>query len=181
MARVGFIQDELDLKMLVLYIMSRVAAPITFNQLLELALCDAGVDYFSLTQAVGDLVEKRQLDCIGDRYSISENGRRNSRICESSLTYSVRLRCNENLVKVNAALRREEQVQSGVELHKDGTCTVRLHLSDDSGELMDLRILTSSGQAGDALTARFKEKPEGVYHAVMAALEQQAEPKNTQI
>lgn len=52
MARMGFIQDEMDLKLLVLYIMARIAAPITFLQLLELALCDAGVDYFSLTQAV---------------------------------------------------------------------------------------------------------------------------------
>ena len=39
---IGFIQDDLDLKLLVLYIMSRAAGPITFLQLLELALCDAG-------------------------------------------------------------------------------------------------------------------------------------------
>ena len=46
MAPIGFIQNELDLKFLVLYIMARTAGPITFLQLLELALCDAGVDYF---------------------------------------------------------------------------------------------------------------------------------------
>ena len=44
MPPVGFIQNELDLKLLVLYIMSRAAGPITFLQLLDLALCDAGVD-----------------------------------------------------------------------------------------------------------------------------------------
>ena len=48
-------------KLLVLYIMARIAAPITFLQLLELALCDAGVDYFSLTQAVEHLVETEHL------------------------------------------------------------------------------------------------------------------------
>ena len=52
----GFIQDELDLKLLVMYIISRAAAPITFLQLYEIALCDAGVDYFSLNQAVQHLV-----------------------------------------------------------------------------------------------------------------------------
>mgnify|MGYP005800795071 FL=1 len=56
MARTGFIQNELDLKLLVLYIMSHAAAPVTFNQLLDVALCDAGVDYFSLTEVVGPLV-----------------------------------------------------------------------------------------------------------------------------
>ena len=44
MARTGFIQSELDLKLLVLYIMARTAGTITFSHLLDLALCDAGVD-----------------------------------------------------------------------------------------------------------------------------------------
>lgn len=88
MARMGFIQDEMDLKLLVLYIMARIAAPITFLQLLELALCDAGVDYFSLTQAVEHLVETEHLSREGERYAITEKGRRNSEICESSLPYS---------------------------------------------------------------------------------------------
>ena len=61
MAPIGYIQSDLDLKLLVLYIMDRAAAPITFNQLLELAFCDAGVDYFSLTQAVSHLVETEHL------------------------------------------------------------------------------------------------------------------------
>lgn len=86
----GFIQSELDLKLLVLYIMSRVAGPVTFLQLLELALCDEGVDYFSLTEAVGHMVETGQLERDQEqRYSITEKGRRNSEICESSLPYSV--------------------------------------------------------------------------------------------
>ena len=76
MARMGFIQDEMDLKLLVLYIMARIAAPITFLQLLELALCDAGVDYFSLTQAVEHLVETEHLSREGERYAITEKGRR---------------------------------------------------------------------------------------------------------
>ncbi len=111
MARMGFIQDEMDLKLLVLYIMARIAAPITFLQLLELALCDAGVDYFSLTEAVKHLVETEHLSREGERYAITEKGRRNSEICESSLPYSVRRRCDDNLVRVNETLMREQQVQ----------------------------------------------------------------------
>lgn len=120
MAPIGFIQNELDLKFLVLYIMARTAGPITFLQLLELALCDAGVDYFSLTKAVEHMVETGQLSKEGDRYSITEKGVRNSQICESSLPYSVRMHCDENLVKVNEALRREAQVRSQVSENKTG-------------------------------------------------------------
>lgn len=110
MSRTGFIQNEMDLKLLVLYIMDRAVAPITFLQLLDLALCDAGVDYFSLTEAVNHLTETEHLSLNGELYSITEKGRRNIEICQSSLPYSVRLRCDENLVKLNDALMRQAQV-----------------------------------------------------------------------
>lgn len=149
MARMGFIQDEMDLKLLVLYIMARIAAPITFLQLLELALCDAGVDYFSLTQAVEHLVETEHLSREGERYAITEKGRRNSEICESSLPYSVRRRCDDNLVRVNETLMREQQVQGEVLPNPDGTCTVRLRLADDSGPLLELSLLMPAAGQGE--------------------------------
>ena len=42
----GFIHDQLDIKLLVLYIMDRAAAPNDFATLTDLSLCDSGVDYF---------------------------------------------------------------------------------------------------------------------------------------
>ena len=170
MARMGFIQDEMDLKLLVLYIMARIAAPITFLQLLELALCDAGVDYFSLTQAVEHLVETEHLSREGERYAITEKGRRNSEICESSLPYSVRMRCDENLVRLNDVLKRAALVQTDLKPNEDGTCTVRLFFSDDSGPLMDLKLLSPSLRQGQLLSARFHDTPETIYHDIMALL-----------
>lgn len=171
MARVGFIQDDLDLKFLVLYIMARVAAPITFFQLLDLALCDAGVDYFSLTQVVQQLVDTEHLTRDDeDRYAITEKGRHNSEICESSLTYSVRRRCDENLIAVNDALRREQQIQASFSPNPDGTCTVRLYFSDENGPLMEMNVLSPSCAQGDTLVSRFKKEPELIYHKVMEVL-----------
>ena len=160
MARTGFIQNELDLKLLVLYIMSRTAAPVTFNQLLDVALCDAGVDYFSLTEVVGHLVETGHLEQNGQVYAITEKGRRNSEICESSLPYSVRMHCDENLGKLNGALKRAAQVQTGVEPHPDGTCTVR-------------KFLYPSQEKGWALAERFQETPEAFYHDLMTFLSEE--------
>ena len=170
MARVGFIQDELDLKLLVLYIMDRVAAPVTFVQLLDLALCDAGVDYFSLTQVVNHLVETEHLSLENDRYDITEKGRHNSQICESSLPYSVRRHCAENLIKVNDTLRREQQVRASLTPHADGTCTVHLYFSDDNGPLMDMQLHSPTCARGDAVVARFKKTPEQLYHRLMDVL-----------
>lgn len=170
MSRTGFIQNELDLKLLVLYIMDRAVAPITFLQLLDLALCDAGVDYFSLTEAVDHLTQTEHLKLDGELYSITEKGRRNIEICQSSLPYSVRLRCDENLVKLNDALMRQAQVQTGLQPNEDGTCTVRLYLADEAGPLMELKLISPSLAQGQTLTSKFQQAPEAIYHEIMALL-----------
>ena len=176
----GFIQSELDLKLLVLYIMSRVAGPVTFLPLLELALCDEGVDYFSLTEAVGHMVETGQLERDQEqRYSITEKGRLNSEICESSLPYSVRRRCDDNLVRVNETLMREQQVQGEVLPNPDGTCTVRLRLADDSGPLLELSLLMPAAGQGERAAARFKQAPEQLYHQLVQLLSVPEEREKT--
>lgn len=170
MSSVGFIHSELDLKFLVLYIMARAAGPITFLQLLELALCDAGVDYFSLTQAVNHMVETGQLSKEGEHYSITEKGRRNSEICESSLPYSVRMHCDENLVRVNEALRREAQIQAGVLDNKDGTCTLHLCLNDVGSPMLELKLLVPGRPQAIAMSQRFREDPASLYHKIIGLL-----------
>ena len=47
MGRTGFIRDQLDIRILVLYLMSRVAGPVDFVTLADLAFCDEGVTYFN--------------------------------------------------------------------------------------------------------------------------------------
>ena len=167
----GFIQSELDLKLLVLYIMSRVAGPVTFLQLLELALCDEGVDYFSLTEAVGHMVETGQLERDEEQhYSITDKGRRNSEICESSLPYSVRLRCDKNISIINRKLRRKSQVRASTEVRDNGTYTVQLNLDDDMGSVMDLKLMVVREDMAKVLSERFLKSPEKLYSKVMDLL-----------
>ena len=168
MTRMGYIQNDLDLKLLVLYIINRAVAPITFNQLLELALCDAGVDYFSLTQVVNHLVETEHLTAQGDRYEITETGRHNCKICEETLPFSVRRRCDENLVAVNEQLQREAQIRSELIPREDGTFTVSLALDDDAGNLFRLELLIPSQEQGQALVSRFKANPEQFYNTLLS-------------
>ena len=175
MSHIGFIQSELDLKLLVLYIMARTAAPITFLQLLELALCDSGVNYFTLTQAVEHMVETGQLERENDRYTITEKGRRNSEICENSLPYSVRMHCDENLVHVNDTLREEAQIHASVQPNNDGTHTLKLRLDDVGTPLFQLELLVPDPKQAQMMVRSFRRNPAALYHSLSALLIQQAE------
>lgn len=174
MPPIGFIQDDLDLKLLVLYIMDRAAGPITFLQLFELALCDAGVDYFSLAQAVDHMVATGQLTKEEDRYAITEKGRRNSQICEGGLPRSVRRHCDDNLIQVNAALRRESQVLARIMDREDGTATLCLSLEDDSSPLLHLALLSPGREQAERWAEAFQSDPSALYMNVIKLLDKEA-------
>lgn len=171
MARTGFIHDKLDLKFLLLYLMARVATPVDLATLTDLALCDEGITYFDFAECVSELVATGHLTLSSDGlYAITDKGRRNGEICESSLAYSVRRRCDRALVQVNATLRRNAQVRSELLPRQDGGTTLRLILDDEKGNLMTLDMLTVSPEQADLLGEKFRAEPEKLYLSILEVL-----------
>ncbi len=170
MAQHGFIHDKLDLKMLELYLMARVAGPVDPDVLFDLVCGHAGVDFFHFTEATAELVESGHLLLTDAGYVITEKGRTNSAACESSLPFSVRRRCTQELVAVNAALRRNAQIREEKKSHSDGSVTIRLTMDDDGGNLLTLELLCPTEEQADRLMAGFHAQPEKIYHDVLESL-----------
>ncbi len=172
MARYGFIHDKLDIKFLVLYLMARTEGPIDFTTLTDLSLCDDGVDYFVFSQAVSELVDSEHLKLESDLYSITEKGRKNGAVCEESLPYSIRQRCDKNLTALNIKLRLENQIRSEVLPRENGGFTVRLVLADNQDNLMNLDLYSPTMEQAQLQASTFRKHPEQIYRAVLAALQE---------
>ncbi len=166
----GFIHDKLEIKLLVLYIMARVATPINLATLTELTFCDGGVGYFDYMECVDDLLESEHLTRENGLYTITEKGRRNSAIGETSLPYSVRLKCDKNTADINVDLRREAQIRAEIEERDNGTQMLKLILDDDAGNLLTVQMLTGNKEHALRMGKRFREEPEYVYNGLLALL-----------
>lgn len=167
----GFISGKLEIKFLILYISARLAAPVPFESLQELCMCDAGVDYFSFSECLDDLVRTGHLSVDGSGlYAVTDKGRDNSSICESSLPYAVRLRADRKLSGVNEALRRSAMVRAEADPRRDGGWTVTLSLSDGLDEVMRLRLLVTREDMAQALQDRFRNNAEDIYTGIMDIL-----------
>lgn len=167
----GFIQDKLEIKFLILYIAARVIEPVPFDTILDLTLCDDAIDYFDFSECLADLVRTDHLTLSnGGLYALTEKGRRNSAICESSLPLSVRKHCDKNLEEWNRKLRRQRQVKASTERRPNGTYTVRLSLNDDKGGLMDLRLMMVDQTQAKAVAKRFQQTPEALYGQIVQLL-----------
>lgn len=165
----GFIHDKLDIKLLVLYIMDRAAAPIDFATLTDLALCDEGVDYFQYAEAVSELTASGHLDQQGELYSITGKGRRACAAGESSLSPVIRQRCGRRLEPLNQALKRKSQVRAHVEESPQGF-TVRLSMDDDQGSLLSLSLLAPTREDAQHIADGFLAHPDRVYNGLLGVL-----------
>lgn len=171
MAGRGFIHDKLEIKFLILYIAARVIEPIPFDTVLDLTMCDDAIDYFDFSECLNDLVKTEHLTLSEEGlYAITDKGLRNSQICESSLPYSVRLRCDKNIAIWNRKLRRKSQVRAAWDPRSNGTYTVRLNLDDDMGSVMDLRLMVVREDMAKVLAERFRKDPEKLYSKIMDLL-----------
>ena len=169
MARYGFIHDKLDIKLLVLYIMARVAAPIDFATLTDLVMCDSGVDYFLFAESAAELVESGHLTLDGECYAVTDKGRRACAAGESSLSPVVRQRCDRRLVPLNQALKRKAQIRAELR-PRPGGFDVCLMMDDDQGSLLSLTLLSPSQEEGQRIADRFLRHPDRIYNGVLGVL-----------
>ena len=168
---VGFIRDKLEIKFLILYIAARLSEPADGAAMQDLTMCDDGIDYFDYAECLNDLVKTEHLRLLEDgRYLITEKGKRNSAICESSLPYSVRQRSDKSIAAYNKAALRRAQVQSHITERENGTFTVTLALRDDVDSLMKLELMMADRSAAEALCRRFQQEPEAVYAGMIEML-----------
>ena len=165
----GFIHDKLDIKLLVLYIMDRVAAPIDFATLTDLSMCDSGVDYFQFAEAVAELAGSGHLDQQGELYSVTGKGRRACAAGESSLSPVIRQRCDQRLGPLNQVLRRKAQVRAEVKEQPQGF-DVCLSMDDDKGSLFSLTLLAPTREDAQRIADGFQDHPDRVYNGLLGVL-----------
>ena len=164
MARMGFIQDKLEIKFLLLYIASRLIEPVPFEAMQELAMIDDGVDFFDFSECMNDLVTSGHL-------TLSEDGLRNGQICESSLPYSVRLAADKNITVFNQKLRRRAQIRSEITPRPNGTYTVSLAFCDEQDSpLLKMELMVPKEVMAKDLADRFRKNTEQLYASVINAL-----------
>lgn len=167
----GFIQDKLEIKFVILYVMARVTAPIPMDGVQQLTMIDGGIDYFDFAECLNDLVRTEHLiRDENDLYTITAKGERNSGICESSIPYSVRLKADRELAEYNKMLLRKSQIRSGVTQNENGGYTLNMTLDDDIGNVMRLSLMITDETVGKEAAERFRRDPEKMYAKVLEAV-----------
>lgn len=166
----GFIHEKLDIKILILYILEKLPAPVTGVQLSDLTLFDGGFTWFDYTDCLAELVDTEHVTNEDGKYAITEKGRRNLSYIQSSLPYTVRVKADKLTAPVAAAMRRSSMIETTTEKERRGGYTVSLRLSDGVGEVISMRLAVPDEKQAAAIEKRFKDNAETLYNNILNLL-----------
>ncbi|MCL2343485.1 MAG: DUF4364 family protein [Firmicutes bacterium] len=169
MENFGYLQDKLDIKILILFLLRRLPDVIEPEKLYELITRSGTVGYFDYVECLTELeatghVQRQEAGC-----RITEKGVKGGAIIENSLPYTIRSKAEAAAAPVAASMRRSAMIKAG---HRkvQGGWTAELGLEDGLGEMLYLRLLVSSEDMTRRMEQNFRRDPEGVYGRIVALL-----------
>ena len=162
-------QEKLDIKILILFILRRLPDAVDAETLADLALADGDVGYFEYAECLAELEDSGHLTRSGRFYAITEKGDRNCSIVESSLPYSVRSRALKRIAPVEERMRRQAMITARHTLDEKG-CMVELAVADGKGEMIHLRLLCSGEEQARKMEKRFRKDAEAYYQKIVELL-----------
>ena len=166
----GFIHEELDIKILILFVLRRLPGVVDPSELSDLCRsCDEGFDYFEYSDCLADLIDNGLIAENEDGFSISEKGAKNVEIVENDIPYSVRSRAEKLLKPLRDRLRREAMIKTSHVNEKNG-CFVQLSMSDGEGDVINLRLLCGGEEQAKIMEKNFRKNAEAFYQQFIELL-----------
>lgn len=169
--RLGFIHGEMELKVLILFILRRLPERAAFDELTDMTLLtDGAIDYFDFTESLSDLERTGHVDKDGDGYLITEKGKVNGEAMETSLPYSVRVRAEKAAATLANLQRRRGMIEASHRMRNRGGFTVHLAMSDGLGPILSLDLLTGDDKQSALIEENFKKNAEKLYGKIVELL-----------
>lgn len=171
MQRLGFIHDMMDVKVLILFVMSKANYPMSAQEIYEVCYQDDCLSYFDVCTALPEMVQSGHV-CEKEegKYEITQQGRTDGALTEDSIAFTVKLRAQNAVERFNRKIRRSSYVQTKVVTRDSGDVSIIMSLDDDKGNLMTMELLAPDQRQGVRLARLFEKKAEMVYNLVMQEL-----------
>ena len=172
----GLVRDELDRKILILYVLSHLPAPVDSELLYEVCLCDNGLQYFDYSDCLQDLVSSGNVSEVEDEYAITEKGRRNAELVCTSLPFSVRSAADKLIAPAAEMLSRAALITAEKQETKQGTY-MHLAVSDGECSLLDMTIYCGDAEKAKQIKKNFRRYAEKYYSDFAASLSEKEKKK----
>ncbi len=154
----GFVKSNMDIKLMVLYALSKFHEPPTLEELSQVMLCDEGVNYFLLTQSLDELLLPQNIFLKRERYGLTRRGKDNLKECLPQLSLALQTRVDEALVLVNGKEDQEKFLKTEITEREDGSVLLHMSLSDETGLLFDSTMMIPTREQAEIIAESYRNE-----------------------
>ncbi len=171
--RPGGLQSRGEIRILILYLLDRIAKSVSEETLAGVLQDNGYANYFEIKDAMKDLTENGNLDTLSvdgtEHVALTEQGRRAIDFVEEDLPKTVRENAVRTLLRVLTKERNARDNHVRITEEGDGFA-VSFTMADHDTKLMELSVYTTTREEAETLKNNFTEDPARVYSAILASL-----------
>lgn len=161
-------------KLIILYMLNRVAFPLSNAQLSEFILGKGYTDYFTLQQTIFDLTETNLIrqESVNNTTlcHITEEGRTTLTYFQKKISLSIRKDIDNYLTEHKHELRNELSTPANYYAAENGEFAVRCRVLERDSVLLDLTLTVPVEAQAKAICSHWRDKSQEIYSTLMQSL-----------
>lgn len=165
-----FLSDPTDIKILICYTLSCVKAPQSRDSLSQVLTANGDVNYFSLFDAVEELIRDGFVTDNEGSLSVTDKGLQIASAFNRKLPASLRESAAVMSLRLAAKERSKTENPCVIIPLESGGFNVDMRICDGDSELLRITVYASDREQAELLKKRFESDPTLIYTGMIALL-----------
>ena len=161
-------------KLIVLYMLKKLDFPLTNGQISEFVLEKGYTTYFTLQQAISEMVEagfiREETTHNRTLYHITEEGIQTIQFFKNNISSAIQQDIDTFLKEKRYALKNEVSVKADYYPNKSGEYMVRCQIFENDSPLIELTLTVPTEEEASTMANNWNHKNQEIYAQIMASL-----------
>ena len=161
-------------KLIVLYMLKKLDFPLTNGQISEFILDQGYTSYFTLQQAISEMVEagfiREETTHNRTLYHLTDEGRETIHFFQKNISPAIQEDIHKFLKEKQYDLKNEVSVKADYYPNKNSEFAVRCRILENDAPILELTVTVPTKEEAETVANNWNQKSQEVYAHIMASL-----------
>lgn len=157
-------------KVLILYILNKLKAPINNDALMQLVLSIQDMNYFYFQQFLLDLLEDKYIKEKDSLYEITELGKETLKLTEDLLPGIIKFRVDNGIKEELDEIKNEVAISSEFVVDDDNNFIVKCKIVENNTTIFEISTFAGSREQAKLISENWEQNANDIYPKMMNLL-----------
>jgi predicted transcriptional regulator len=165
--------DEVNNKLIVLYILNKIDMPINHMQLMKIILENRFMNYFTFQEIIKELVEAAFISILSENdtnsYKITESGLNSLNFFEGRIPLGIKKYLDNNSSFLKSRVKADSLIQTNI-LEENDEFVVNCSVSENDFSLIDIKLTVGTRSDAQLICNNWRKNSEQIYSEFIESL-----------